>query len=233
MILSREEMQVLASGYRPVDMNDKCLAFMENARLFLHLSWTGHGIYEVRFAAKGFSWTDETGFMPTSARVETDPRRYNPDEFDPFRERDFLKDLIVHVSGEPMPISLPIVGSYGPTIEAVLGDITTEEVDAIVNPASTGLSHGGGVSGAIHKAAGPIVGAEPFAGLAHDLGALVHGEPEPTQAKPHRHVGTQRALAIPASPAQHRNHSQIALDAGDTRVVETLDPRTRKQVGQH
>lgn len=155
MILSREEMQELASGYRPVDMNDKWLAFMENDLLFLHRSWTGHGIYEVRFAAKGFSWTDETGFMPTSARVETDPRRYNPDEFDPFRERDFLKDLIVHVSGEPMPISLPIVGSYGPTIEAVLGDITTEEVDAIVNPASTGLSHGGGVSGAIHKAAGP------------------------------------------------------------------------------
>ena len=45
----------------------------------------------------------------------------------------------------------------GQSLQLVQGDITTEEVDAIVNAANEHLQHGGGVAWAISKRGGPTI----------------------------------------------------------------------------
>ena len=65
--------------------------------------------------------------------------------------------------------------------QIILGDITTENVDAIVNAANAHLAHGGGVAGIISRKGGPVIQQESKRWV-QEHGPVSHDSPAYTSA---------------------------------------------------
>lgn len=85
-VWSGTDWDTIRRGHKAADMDDRWHAYAEGQRLYLHRSWTGHGIYEAEFSQVPGGW------RITSAVVEGDRSSYR--RKDDHHESALLEALI-------------------------------------------------------------------------------------------------------------------------------------------
>ena len=110
-------------------------------------------------------------------------------------------------------------------ITIVRGDITTQDVDAVVNAANNGLMGGGGVDGAILRAGGPAQLAALRA-LRDRLVSLPTGQAAATEAGDMLARWVIHVVGPVHSPDEDRSHLLESCYAGALRVADEIGART-------
>jgi O-acetyl-ADP-ribose deacetylase (regulator of RNase III) len=107
-------------------------------------------------------------------------------------------------------------------ITIVTGDITKLEVDAIVNPANSQLTMGGGVAGAILKAGGNQIQKQALTKAPTPIGTAVATTAGKLKAKHIIHAPTMTQPAMPAKLENIKAATKAALKCAEQRHVNSL-----------
>jgi O-acetyl-ADP-ribose deacetylase (regulator of RNase III) len=92
-----------------------------------------------------------------------------------------VSDRLCRASVPSANLSCSYTFPAGPVLSLVVGDISLQRVDAIVNPANAYLRHGGGVAAALVRSGGPTIQSESNHWV-QEHGPITHRDPAVTAA---------------------------------------------------
>jgi len=114
-----------------------------------------------------------------------------------------------------------------PRVSTVKGDITRQEVDAVVNAANSSLMGGGGVDGAIHRAGGPTILADCKHIRAESYpDGLPTGEAVSTTAGDLAAKWVIHTVGPVYAKSEDRSHLLASCHTSSLRVADELGART-------